>query len=386
MLLEIDLKNFPKLNDLKKKKIQTTLYDIIKIGYDIYFPSNEIINNTISDNILYNKIDEKFNIFDNKFELFSENVDKLIGVSNNSSKKGNFAENMLEDIFNKRYGDIKFERKSTEPHSGDAWLYLPDNKIIMLESKNYTKSINNNEIIKLNSDMINHNIKWGILVSFNSNIQGKKELDFYTFTHNNEVYSVITISNLSNDITRLDLVLQIIRQLINNFNDFDKFPWIVNDINISLYELNQILDKNYKLRDAFNTTEKNIQETLSCFYSTLRDYQYDINNKINELINKIKITMNESIQDTDNIFINTYRNKKIFDIIFRLNDKFKQKKWLVSKTNEENKWDINNDNNIIGSLKIMNDKVNICINDIKITLVLGKDKEIKKHIDILNIL
>ena len=34
-----------------------------------------------------------------------------------------------------RYGDIQFEKKNHIPHSGDAWLYLPDDKIIMIESK-----------------------------------------------------------------------------------------------------------------------------------------------------------------------------------------------------------------------------------------------------------
>jgi hypothetical protein len=98
------------------------------------------------------------------------------------------AEILLENIVNERYGDIKFVSKSQTPHSGDAWLYLPDDKIIMLESKNYTSTVNKDEVIKLQSDMITHNITWGILVSFNSMIQGMKELDFHTFLHNHEWY------------------------------------------------------------------------------------------------------------------------------------------------------------------------------------------------------
>jgi hypothetical protein len=80
----------------------------------------------------------------------------------------NFGENILEELFQQRYGDIQFERKSHIPHSGDAWLYLPDNQIIILESKNYTYTVNKDEIIKLQNDMINHHIKWGLLLSFNS--------------------------------------------------------------------------------------------------------------------------------------------------------------------------------------------------------------------------
>jgi len=43
---------------------------------------------------------------------------------------------------------------SQTSHSGDAWLYLPNNKIIMLESKNYTNTVNKDEVIKLHNDMI----------------------------------------------------------------------------------------------------------------------------------------------------------------------------------------------------------------------------------------
>ena len=139
-------------------------------------------------------------------------LNKLIGLSSNSNKKGNFAENILENIFETRYGDIKFERKSGVAHSGDAWLYLPDNTIIILESKNYNTTVGKDELIKLQNDMVSNNIHWGIMVSFNSQIQGMKELDFHTFIHNNKKYSIIVISNLSNNILKLDLTLQIIRK------------------------------------------------------------------------------------------------------------------------------------------------------------------------------
>ena len=147
----------------------------------------------------------------NKINSLETSLTKLIGLSSNSCKKGAIAENILEELFENRYGDIRFEKKSGQAHSGDAWLHLPDDKIIMLESKNYTTTVNKDEITKLHSDMITHNIRWGILVSFNSMIQGMKELDFQTFVHNKETYSIIMISNLSVDIHKLDLGLQIIK-------------------------------------------------------------------------------------------------------------------------------------------------------------------------------
>ena len=65
-----------------------------------------------------------------KLVSLENSLSKLIGLSSNSNKKGNFAENMLEEAFSQRYGDITFERKSGTAHSGDAWLYLNNSNII----------------------------------------------------------------------------------------------------------------------------------------------------------------------------------------------------------------------------------------------------------------
>ena len=169
-------------------------------------------------------------------------------------------------------------------------------KKIIVESKNYTTIINKDEINKLQSDMINHHIKWGVLVSFNSMIQGMKELDFHTFTHNNETYSIVMISNMSQDIHKLDLALQIIRKLMASFDNFDEFPWIVKDITQSLNELNQIVQKNYSLRDSYYTMERDVQKSLSNYHIILRDYQYELEEIIRKLSDEINSTLDESIE------------------------------------------------------------------------------------------
>ena len=61
---------------------------------------------------------------------------------------------------------------------------LPFSKYNLLNYQTIFDIVNNNLIIKLQNDMINHHIKWGIFVSFNSGIQGMKEFDFHVFNHN----------------------------------------------------------------------------------------------------------------------------------------------------------------------------------------------------------
>ena len=49
-------------------------------------------------------------------------------------------------------------------------LTLPDNMKIILEIKNYTNTVNRDEITKLEYDMKYNNINWAIMTSFNSNL------------------------------------------------------------------------------------------------------------------------------------------------------------------------------------------------------------------------
>ena len=400
--LNLNKKDYPILANLNEREFEASIIKIFKSGYMIHFPSNDIIKQHVSQKQLIERInmikeelknEMKNSEITNKLQSLELSLNKLIGLSSNSSKKGNFGENVLEEIFAQRYGDITFERKSAQAHSGDAWLHLPDNsgkqQTIMLEIKNYTTTVNKDEVTKLRSDMINHHMKWGILASFNSNIQGMKELDFYTFSHNNEIYSVIMISNLTTDIHKLDLGLMIIRKLMLQLDNMEQIPLIVKDINNSLNELNQIIQKNYSLRDKYYTMEKEIQKSLSSFHVDLRDYQYDIEKKINDIINKIKNTKT-SIEyvDTHKELLKKYEEKQIFPIIVRITDVIRTKKWSVIYDEEEGNHILNSMGAEIGRLKVQAKKAIITIlhNDLTLNLHLGKEKENKQNLDIIKTL
>jgi hypothetical protein len=388
--LNFNVNNYPILNTINKHDLDDFIMKIFNTGYHIHFPSYQITEhnqmmikiNELQDNIKNLNIKEYITTLDTS-------LNKLIGLSNNSNKKGNFAENILENIFETRYGDIKFDRKSQTAHSGDAWLILPDNTIIILESKNYATTINKDEVLKLQNDMIENYIKWGIMISFNSQIQGFRELDYHTFIHNNETYSIIMISNLSSNISKLDLGLQIIRKLILQLNDKLNFPWLVNDINNSLIELNDIVKKNYQLRDLYYIMERDIIKSLSSYHIRLRDYQYEIEQKITEITNKINSTMLKSdiIQVNNHDLLKLYQDKKILPLLSRLLDLINEKNWEI-KAKDNNIWEINYKNEINGEIKIQLKKIiiNITTNDLIISLNLGKDKENIRNLELIKLL
>ena len=381
--IKIKQDDFPILFKLKKTELNKINNLIFKTGYDILYPN--IDNKKIQEKIEYNDIINKLELIKNDL---MHPLEKLIGISSNSAKKGEFAENLLETIFSQRYGDITFKKTNHIPHSGDAWLYLPDDKIIMLESKNYSTTVGKEELIKLHNDMITNHIQWSLIVSFNSNIQGLKEMDFYNFTHNNEIYNVISISNLSSDINKLDLGLTITRKLMSLSTYNINFPWIVKNIKNELDELNDVIKRNYLIRDNYLLIEKEINKSLNSFYTKLRDYQWEIEQKIQQVIINIQSTINESLElnlNTTSKDIIDYcisKEKKLSSIITKICDTLNKKNILIIKNTN---WDLSLNNEIIGNIKITAKKIILEFTnlDIIINFSLGREKEIIQNINII---
>jgi len=378
--LQITETEYPLLFQLKEQEFEKTVKNIFSVGYSILYPKIDNLDKNVE--LLRNEINNQ--VLNEKISSLGNSLEKLIGLSTSSSKKGDLAENILENIFNQRYGDIQFKDMSHIPHSGDAWLTLTNDKIIMLESKNYTTVVNKDEVIKMQNDMITNHIKWGLFVSFNSNIQGMKEIDFHIFNHNNENYHILMISNLSFDIARLDLGLVIVRKLLNTYSDLQNFPWIINNIKSELDHLIEILEQNYLLRDNFISMEKDIIKNINTFYTKLRDYQFIMDNKIKDIVNKITSTMTDSIvyEKLDYTeFINqaTNKDKKLTPIATKIADTLK-KKCIAIINNELKIKDTH-----IATIKLQNKKISIELisYDIILNFNIGKDKEINQNLVIL---
>ena len=59
-------------------------------------------------------------------------------------------------------------------------------------------------------------------------------------------------------------------------------------LNLYLTMLEKLSQKNYFLRDSYYNMERDVQKSLSNYHIILRDYQYDIEIKIKEIIKVIK--------------------------------------------------------------------------------------------------
>jgi hypothetical protein len=356
----LNLEKYPLLQKLKKNELNQMIETIFKTGYDTIFPTS------VSSDPLVGKITS-----------LESTLERLIGIG--SSKKGELAEIILESHINSRYGDISYMDMSQVNHSGDAHIKFDGlDTTIMLESKNYTTKVNKDEIDKMKSDMIHCNIRWGIFISWNSNIIGKKEFDLEIFHEKGIQYHTIYISNLSSDIDRLDLGIQLIRKLIQYTDNklLDKnITWIYSMIQNDIEQLNSIVSKNYQLRLWFEEMETGMNQQMSRYYTKMRDYMYEMDSQIKEIINRITNTTTQSIETNNslyNLYLEKFKdNKKLFPIISKLLDIMKEHHVIICDDNM-----IHSDNNI-GSIKVMAKKINVYWNKYKHTSELGIDNNVE---------
>ena len=175
------------------------------------------------------------------------------------------------------------------------------------------------------------------------------------------------IANLSDDVDRIEMCIQVIRKLINNYSKLKSFPWVTNKINSDLEKLNEIINLNYQLRNWFHDMEKNIKLSLNKYYSKMRNYQYEIDKLVKDITDNINGTMKESIQNNikpsikyQDMLEKYKKNKKLFILLGKIIDKIKN--YNIKNSEDLQKYILHTENEDIGILKIQKKKVIITIN------------------------
>ena len=397
--IEIDELLFPKLLEIENEKLNSTIKFLLNIGYqNVYSSVNErnlinnmnnicrkfkddIISGVDSKNInLQNKIELLQNNvsnldFDNKLNEFSIILEKLFGISSSSSKKGEISEKLIYKIIEDKYPNFSYEIKRHIPHNADGELSFPSGLISLIEIKNYSNTVNNDEIDKFKFDLKHTNNKFGIFISLQSGIQGKKVIDYETFQDlNNNTYHIIYISKLMDQSTKLDCGILLLENLykINKKDNIDlKIDQIKNIIYQNFNELETVLNKTSNLRTEYDKLEKVIKVNFDLFYNHLRNYEIETKQKMQ----KIWLNLFNDLQDIDKnyidmksqILIDLGEKDKCYIILSKLFDFFTSKN--INVTSENSNYYLNKSNKNIGVIKKMKDKLQLCIDKFSIFII-----------------
>jgi hypothetical protein len=326
---DLSFNKYNLLNKIDKNLLGSVIEEIFEIGYSTYVK----------------------NFVKKSFELDNSIIDNEI--TNNSDKnKGTCGENIVYDIIINKFNNLIIENTSKIPHSGDFNLIFPSTKKMILEVKNYNKTVDIEQIDKLKFDMKYSKINYSILLSLNSGIVGKKKFELETFLIDGILSFILympysfhkSIPNKKNIIIhnsldesinnltiKLEFAISIIENLSNNINEFKSFEHnfnISNSINVEYLtnQLNSIYDEFKSIKKSSLKLEENIIKNLNSHLSTIKDFEFSIKMRISSILtNEIKnINCNNNInikKYNDNLW-NIYFNKKIYGRIILISNQY----------------------------------------------------------------
>jgi len=285
--------------DQLNKKFESALSQI-----EIYKQGNL---NSLNEEL--NKVKEKYDLLleekDRQNQLNREVFDKATNLINKTINKssisiGDDGEQIFEKLADtfRDFAEYRIENKAKQGHKGDFHLFFKEFNILV-DSKNYTGSVQKKEIVKIESDLnsnINMNFAW--LVSLNSNICEYNKFPIMTkwITTDVGVKCILMINNLLSNKEPRD----ILRQAWMICNDFYKLTkkvekedgelekYIKRDL---LYKkhINNLQDRASEIRRGLNISyniltnlDNDLLEMLSLASNEIVNINFELNNKINE--------------------------------------------------------------------------------------------------------
>ena len=375
--LDLSDEEYSQLKYIKKTELKEFVSEIFDVGYKIKFPNIDFdnensINLPIVSNDDNNKIMEKYNQLDEMYE-------KIYGLSMSSNKKGEISEKFIENLIQKRFPNYNYVATRTTAHSGDGILEIgqgENNNKIMVEIKNYNHSVDINEVNKFVDDLITKNISIGVFISIKTSISNHKPFDFMEFTKNEKKYFIIFISNINEEMSRLEasflLAINILNIIQKNNNVIDKD--IINAIN----EIENIIDDSKKIKNNFNVLENCIVSSLNTFHKELRDYEYELEKKIKQLIYKV------NLNNIPQISFDQFSKHKDFHLLNKILEIIKENNIQVENIeNDENSFNLLKNNEEIGNIKKQKNKTLVKVESLLLTFD-EKNKFNDKNFNIFN--
>jgi hypothetical protein len=270
-----------------------------------------------------------------------------------SSVKGQMGENVVYDILVEKFPDFTIENTSKIGHSGDIQILLPNYNKVIVEVKNYNKTIDTLELDKLKYDMKFNKCNYAIFVSLNSGIVGKKRFQLETFHHDRENYyilyvpyaflkgipnkkSVIVHNSIDDSLNNLTIKLEFCICIISNLSTVlkDHNHNYNKHIEHIINEVNEIYNDFLLVKQSYIKMEENIKKALDNNMQNIKDYEISIKNRIKKLVSEYESESNSRLhieEDKQNNGWNVFKNNiligrityinNVYDYLLNYNDK-----------------------------------------------------------------
>jgi hypothetical protein len=266
---------FNKINLLICNDITCELKKDLNNSFEQLYKSNSKITFDDVQNIISDKYDRLYNIFNTNFlhlkeigvknTTINENTNteivKLLNRYNNSSSKGDIGEFQLNKLLLHSFPSAEIINTSNLTGKGDFMLERQNKDILLIETKEYTNNVKKSEIDKFIKDCTNNNCN-GLFLSQTSGIVNKS--NFQIDIHNNKI--LIYIHNMNYDKDKLLLGVNLIDMIYEKLNLFngttininsDELKNINNEFQQLIYIKNKMI---IDLKDYYKKTFDNINK------------------------------------------------------------------------------------------------------------------------------
>uniref|UniRef100_A0A6C0H207 Uncharacterized protein n=1 Tax=viral metagenome TaxID=1070528 RepID=A0A6C0H207_9ZZZZ len=325
--INIKLEEYIKLEKLKKlPDYKNILQTIFRLGYNTYF-------NSISNNLEYYTVkDDLMNTLNDTIQPLNDLTKSLYGL-NQSTKKGDITEALIDDIITKQFPEYNYDIKRGIAHHADGELTSPSGLKALVEVKNYNSTVPYDEVEKFKYDLSFRNITYGLFISIKSGIQFQKPFSYEKYEKDGIVYHIVYVSKVFEEQHKVYtsvLLLENIYKFIkkNDCSKLDKS--ILNNIQ----KIETIIDEFSKIKNKYIEMESNIKKSLDDYYSIIRDAEYQMKEKFNNIWNQIVDNENKLIKYSEKEKIILKANKKIQNILEKIFNKFDDNFKYVEKDDD----------------------------------------------------
>ncbi len=311
-IYNIDLNKFKLLGNISPDLIEFVIDDIFNLGYNTW------VKNFIKTdpNVLIN---------------FNQNIPDNNITDSKLTSKGQSGENIVLDILKDKFPDFQIVNTSKFAHHGDIQVTTTNKIKIIVEVKNYNKTVDQEQIDKLKFDMKFTNINLAILISLNSGIVGKKRFEIESFYFNKTFNYIIYIpysmhkvipnkkymithnsidDSIYNLMIKIEYSISIISSIGENLlcNQNKQINLSEKNIDVLIQQLEKFYDEFKIVKYSCIKLEENIKKSLESHLTIIKDYESNIKSNINNLITK---KFNKNI-------IYTYNDNKITKPVFNI--------------------------------------------------------------------
>ena len=335
--ISLSKNKYPIFDKIKNEHLEFIISEIIELGYNQYMKNLiksdlQLINNQNNQNNIINTINS-------------------ITESKYSSIKGSQGENIVIDILIDKFTNCVIENTSKIPHSGDIQMIMPLGNKIIVEVKNYNKTIDQEQIDKLKFDMIFNGIKGALFVSLNSGIVGKKKFELEFFKNNMDEYfiiylpysmhkfipdkkNIITHISIEDSIINLSIKLEfgicVIQSIISKSSSDTIFSSNKLFTELELDYITSQFDSLYtefkNIKNSIRKLDEGIKKSLDSHKLVIGDYENFILKKINNVIgnklyknNFLDLKKKIKLEKNDYGSWNILLNNKIYGMIVKVN-------------------------------------------------------------------